>query len=303
MTYRLPPLSTLRVFEAAARHLSFKSAADELGLTPSAVSRSVQALEDWIGNPLFARGNRTIVLTDVGTAYAAQVRAALDLLAQATRALPGRGARGTLSISAAPTFGLRWLMPRLGRFKARHPDIALTLDTTHRPVEFPRDGIDLAIRMGGGPWPDLDALHLVTESLAPVCAPELASRVRTIADLMSAPLLHVTSVRDDWACWAAARGSGDLDLRGGLRFDTIQYALNAAAQGLGIALGRRPLVDPDLEAGTLVEVLGPPVPAATAYWLVCAPASLARPEVRIFRDWIRGELAAEPAADSLLPPV
>lgn len=297
MAYRLPPLSTLRVFEAAARHLSFKAAADELLLTPSAVSRSVQSLEEWLGVPLFARGNRSIALTDAGRAYVPQVRAALDLLVRATETIPGRGSRGSLAISAAPTFGLRWLMPRLPRFKARHPGIAITLDTAHRPVEFPRDGVDLAIRMGTGPWPGLEAMHLVTESLIPVCAPSLAPTIAGEADLAAVPLLHVTQVSEEWGYWAAARGATLPPAAGGLRFDTIQYALNAAAQGLGVALGRRPVVDADLESGALVPVLGPPLAATTSYWLVCARQSLARPEVRAFRDWIRQELAGDKAAE------
>ncbi|MGQ9369508.1 transcriptional regulator GcvA [Azospirillum sp. ST 5-10] len=298
MAYRLPPLSTLRVFEAAARHLSFKDAAEELGLTPSAVSRSVLVLEEWLGTPLFTRGNRTVSLTAAGAAYVPQVRAALDLLARATEAVPDRTARGTLAISAAPTFGLRWLVPRLGRFQARHPGIVLTVDTAHRPVEFPRDGFDVAIRMGAGPWPGLEALHLVTEELVPVCAPALAERIATPADLAGQTLLHVTSTATDWAHWAARRGVAGLDVARGLRFDTIQYALDAAAQGLGVAMGRHPVVDRDLDSGTLVAVLGPPVRSTAAYWLVCAAASLARPEVRAFRDWLRGELAVPDAAAS-----
>ncbi|RJF82431.1 transcriptional regulator GcvA [Azospirillum cavernae] len=291
MAYKLPPLSTLRVFEAAARLLSFKEAADELLLTPSAVSRSVQALEDWLGTPLFVRGLRAVALTEAGVAYAPQVRAALDGLARATAAVPGRRAHGALSISAAPTFGLRWLMPRLRRFKARHPGIAITLDTSRRPVDFPRDGVDLAIRMGTGPWPGLEALHLATESLIPVCAPALAASIARPEDLAGQPLLHVTQVSQEWAHWAAARGVAGLDVSSGLRFDTIQYAANAAIEGLGVAMGRHPVVDSDLESGALVAVLGPAVPSSTAYWLVCAPESLERADVRAFRDWIRRELA------------
>lgn len=291
MAYRLPPMSTLRIFEAAARHRSFRTAADELLLTPSGVSRSVQVLEDWLGTPLFTRGNRSISLTEAGTAYLPHVRAALDTLARGTEAVPGRGARGELSISAALTFGLRWLMPRLRRFKARHPGITITLDTSLYQVEFPRAGIDLAIRMGTGPWPGLEALRLVTESLVPVCAPSLAPSIRSTADLASATLLHVTQVKQDWAFWAEALGIGGLDTASGLRFDTVQYALEAAGAGLGVALGRRPLVDRDLASGALVEVLGPAVPASTSYWLVCTPASLARSDVRAFRDWIGAELA------------
>lgn len=301
MAYRLPPLSTMRAFEAAARHLSFKDAADELLLTPSAVSRSIQSLEDWLGAPLFVRGNRTIALTEAGAGFVPHVRMALDILARAAEAVPGRRSPGPLSISAAPTFGLRWLLPRLRRFKARHPAVAITLDTSPRQVEFPRDGVDLAIRMGSGPWPDLEVMHLVTESLVPVCAPALAAAIKDAGDLGRATLLHVTQVSQEWAYWAEARGVRGLDTGSGLRFDTIQYALNAAAKGLGVALGRRPLVDLDLESGTLVEVLGPAVPCSTAYWLVCAPQSLERADVRAFRDWIRRELAADAPPAALEP--
>ncbi|WP_035694282.1 transcriptional regulator GcvA [Azospirillum halopraeferens] len=295
MAYKLPPLSTLRVFEAAARHGSFRAAAEELLLTPGAVSRSVQSLEDWLGTPLFTRGNRSVSLTDAGAAYVAPVRAALDVLARGTEAVPGRRPGGSLTISAAPTFGLRWLIPRLRRFKAAHRGIAIMLDTAHRQVEFPRDGVDLAIRMGTGPWPGLEALHLVTESLVPVCAPALAPSIREPGDLAGATLLHVTQVSREWAYWAEARGLAGPDTTRGLRFDNVQYALNAAIEGLGVALGRHPLVDPDLASGALVAVLGPAVPAATSYWLVCTPESLARSDVRAFRDWIRDELAPQPA--------
>lgn len=295
MVYRLPPLSTLRVFEAAARHLSFKEAAEELLVTPSAVSRSIQVLEDWLGTPMFVRGNRTLALTEAGAAYVPHVRAALDGLARATEQVPGHRSAGILTLSAAPTFGLRWLMPRLGRFKAEHPSIRITLDTSQRHVDFLRDNVDLAIRMGQGDWPDAEALHLVTEELIPVCAPSLADRLGDFQGLREQPLIHVSSTGTDWAFWCRARGVEGLDLEGGLRFDTIQYALNAAIAGLGVALGRRPLIEADLAAGDLVEVLGPAVPAPTAYWLVCAPTALNRPEVRAFRAWIRKELEDAPA--------
>ncbi len=291
MAYRLPPLSTLRVFEAAARHLSFRAAADELLLTPSAVSRGVQTLEQWLGLPLFTRGRGGIALTEAGAAYVAGVREALDRLVLATGSVPGRGPRGSLAVSAAPTFGRRWLVPRLGRFRARHPDVALTLDTTHRQADIPREPVDLAFRMGGGDWPGLEAMPVLREELVPVCAPALAGRVRAPSDLAGVPLLHVTTASADWAYWAGARGVALPDGVPALRFDTVQHALDAAAAGLGVALGRRPLADPEIGAGTLAEVLGPPVPAPTAYWLVCAPQALARAEVRAFRAWVAAEAA------------
>ncbi len=298
MPYRLPPLNTLRVFEAAGRHLSFKAAAEELHVTPSAVSHAIQGLEDWLGVALFVRGTRGLSLSGAGTAYLPQVRQALDALARATEALPGRPARGALSISAAPTFALRWLIPRLPDFQKAHPDVAVTIDTAHRLVDFPRDGIDLAIRMGKGPWPDLYALKLVTEQLVPVASPAVAERLRGPADLAGETLLHIVNVAEDWAAWSRAAGLDALDLSRGLRFDTIQHAMNAAVQGLGVAIGRKPLVDADLAGGALVELFGPAVPSTTAYWLVCGQESLARPEVVRFRDWIRAQLAFDSGSRS-----
>lgn len=290
MAYRLPPLNTLRLFEAAGRHLSFKQAADELGLTPSAVSHAIHTLEDWLGVALFARGHRSLSLTPAGAAYLTQVRTALEVLARATEAVPGRRATGRLSVSVAPTFGLCWLIPNLPRFQARHPEIEVTVDTAQRQVEFPRDGIDVALRRGDGDWPDLYATRLVTEDLVPVCAPAMAAGIRSPADLAGRPLLHVVSTSEDWAAWAGLAGVEGLDLERGSRFDTIHMAQAAAAQGLGVAIGRLPLVAGDLAAGRLVTVLGPPVQSRVSYWLVAGRESLARPEVAAFRAWIKAEL-------------
>lgn len=292
MVYRLPPLSTLRVFEAASRLMSFKAAADELNLTPSAVSRGVQNLEQWLGVPLFHRANRSLAVTDAGAAYSVEVRKILDQLVKATDSLPGRGASGSISISSAPTFGLKWLMPRLSRFKARHPHVAITLDTTRRHVEFPRDAVDVAIRMGAGPWPGLEALHLVTEMLVPVCSAELAEQIRTVEDLAHVPRVYVTATAADWDYWARVRGVDLPKSPHELRFDTIQYAADAALQGLGVALGRLPVIASDLADGNLVPVLGPPIESPTSYWLVCGSSSPTRPEIRAFRAWITSEIEA-----------
>lgn len=293
MAYRLPPLTTLRLFEAAGRHLSFKRAAEELHLTPSAVSHGIQTLEDWLGVTLFVRGNRTLALSDAGAAYLPQVQAALEALAGATDAVPGRRPSGRLRVSVAPTFALRWLIPRLPAFQERHPDISVSLDTAHRQLDFPRDGVDLGIRLGRGPWPALAAVKLLEEVLVPVCVPDLAARIHTVADLAAVPLLHVASVTEDWAAWLEASGNaGALDVSQGLRFDALHLAADAAARGLGVAVGRRPSVDPQIADGTLVAVLGPPVPARTAWWLVGSRESAERPEVAAFRTWLRADMAA-----------
>jgi LysR family transcriptional regulator, glycine cleavage system transcriptional activator len=289
MPYRLPPLNTMRLFEAAGRHLSFKAAAAELNLTPSAISHGVQTLEQWLGVDLFLRGNRTLTLTAAGAAYLPQVRAALELIARASDAVPGRKPTGRLAVSVSPTFGIRWLAPRLARFNDRHPGIEVSVDTNHRLVEFPRDGIDVAIRMGRGDWPELDATCLVREQLVPVCAPRLAAGFRSVGDLAGTTLLHVVDAKEDWTAWSQLAGVELPAVVRGLRFDTIQMAMEAAMEGLGVAVGRLPLVEADLAAGRLSPILGPPRSCLTGYWLVMARASRARPEVAAFCDWIEGE--------------
>ncbi|HLO75967.1 MAG TPA: transcriptional regulator GcvA [Magnetospirillum sp.] len=301
MAYRLPPLNTLRLFEAAGRHLSFKMAAEELNVTPSAVSHGIQTLEEWLGASLFARNNRSLTLTAAGVAYLPRVREALHLLASATEAVPGRRPSGRLSVSVAPTFGVRWLVPNLPKFKALHPDIEVSLDTSYRPVEFPRDGIDVGIRMGRGDWGDLYALRLTSESLVPVCSPALAAHIAAPSDLKGKTLLRVVNVSEDWESWAAQAGVDDIDFQGALCMDTYQMALEAAAQGLGVAIGRLPLVAADIASGRLVAVLGPPKPCETAHWLVAGRESLVRPEVAAFRNWIRAELKSQSAQGDKAP--
>ena len=290
MAYRLPPLNAVRQFEAAARHLSFRAAAEELLVTPSAVSHGVQSLEDWIGVPLFDRDRRGLSLTPAGSAYLPHVRVALDTLASATAAVP-RDWGSRLAISAAPSFASRVLLPNLHTFRERHPEIDLAIDTLQDLVDFPRDGLDLAIRRGKGDWPDLHCECLLLESLVPVCAPALAGCIGTPEDLSSQTLLHMTKVSEDWSAWAEAVGAGALDVTRGLRFDTLEMLWKAAAEGLGVAIGRTPLVNADIECGRLVPVLGQPVQRRIGYWLIGLPGTLSRPDVAAFREWLLSELS------------
>ncbi|RAU22127.1 LysR family transcriptional regulator [Paramagnetospirillum kuznetsovii] len=290
MSYRLPPLTTLRLFEAAARLMSFKLAADELAVTPSAVSHGIQTLEDWLGVKLFIRYNRSLGLTDAGAAYLPQVQQALDLLAKATENIPGRRPSGKLSVSSAPTFASRWLLPSLPRFQVLHPQIQVSIDTQARQVEFPRDGIDAAIRLAKGPWEGLYALKLSDEFLVPVCAPAIAAGISTAEDLARVTLLYNIAVSTDWPFWFEAKGVPAVTPQGSSNFDTIHMTTKAAIRGLGVAIGRLPMIQGEIDAGNLVAVLGPPVASPTAYWFVTGPDSLARPEVKAFRDWLRDEL-------------
>lgn len=294
MALRLPPLSTLRLFEAAGRLQSFKLAAAELAVTPSAISKGVQALEDWLGVPLFVRGTKRLTLTEAGSAYLPSIRQALGILAVASERVPGRPARRSLALSVAPAFGSRLLLPRLAAFRRLHPDIGLAIDTNRRQVDFPGDGVDLAIRMGTGNWPDLEATHLLTERLVPVCSPDLLKTLGRIADplarLKAASLIHLATASDDWGTWLRGAGLGMVDPQRSLAVDTTDMAMDAASRSLGIAIGRLPFVQTELDAGKLVMFCDPVVVAKTGYWLVGLPDTMKRPEVGAFRRWLLSEL-------------
>lgn len=300
MAHKLPPLNALRLFEAAARHASFKRAAEELHVTPSAVSHAIQGLEEWLGAELFHRGTRGLTLTPAGSRLAGAANQALALLAAATERVRAGRATGTLSVSSAPTFAARWLLPRLPRFAAQHPDVQVSIDTSRRRVELAPGGIDLAIRMAheaapGGTWN-----RLVEVSLIPVCSPAVWARFgdRLAEMFANVPLIHVTSVSDEWAAWFRSAGITPPDLERGLRVDTIQMSIDAAAQGLGIALGRKPLIDEDVSQGRLVEVGGPVIAGSVSYWLVGADSTFERREIRLFRSWLLSELDGGRAASS-----
>lgn len=292
MAYRLPPLAAMRLFEAAGRHSSFRLAAEELRLTPSAISHGIRSLERWLGTDLFLRGHRDLVLTATGATYLAQVRAALDIVAEATETAQAKVSSGRLNLTASPTFAVRWLVPRLGRFLQQYPEVDVSIDTAHHWLEFPRDEVDLAIRMGRGNWQKLHAVCLVRERLVPVCSPALAAGVQSVSDLAGQTLLHVRSATEDWAAWGEISGIALPSSTRSIVFDSLITAFEAAAQGLGVAIGRRPLVDRDLEDGRLVTVLGPPRHCSTGYWLVAARESLRKQEAIVFRNWIRSELRA-----------
>jgi len=304
MAAKLPPLNALRLFEAAGRHGSFKRAAEELHVTPSAVSHGIQTLEDWLGTPLFIRTTRGLRLSAEGAAYHAAVRQALDLLVAATLRVPGRRPTGSLSLSVPPTFGNRWLMPRLHRFVRRAPGVTVKIDTSHRQRDLAQEGIDLAIRMGSRARADAVWIHLLRESFVPVCSPRLCRQVGSddIARLVrEAPLLHLTTVAEDWGAWLKAANLEAPARDAGLRFDTLQMALEAAIEGLGVAIGRKPLVDEDVAEGRLVEVGGAALAGATSYWLVGSPLVFDRPEAQAFRDWLLEELDAAPLLPTTRP--
>ncbi|WP_176057348.1 LysR substrate-binding domain-containing protein [Paraburkholderia sp. BCC1876] len=292
MPLRLPPLPALRLFEAAGRHQSFKLAAAELHVTPSAVSHGIVGLEEALGVQLFVREPRGISLTATGADYLSYVSEAFSLIAIGTQRLPNHRANRPIALSCAPTFASRWLLPRLAHFRAHWPNVNVSVDTSHRQVGFPVDGFDFAVRMSRSPVAGAAWTRLFGERLVPVCSPAYLENLRDAhghLDLRRATLIHVNAASEDWQAWLDATGADDIETADGLRVDTIQLAFEAAGMSLGVALGRRPLVDSDLASGALVEARAETIASDTAYWLVSAENAERRPELLDFRRWLVSE--------------
>ncbi|SAK46449.1 LysR family transcriptional regulator [Caballeronia hypogeia] len=294
MPLRLPPLNALRLFEAAARHRSFKLAAAELNVTPGAVSHGIGALEEMLGVELFVREPRGLSLSTAGAQYLPYIAEAFSLIAVGTQSLPDRRTRRSIAVTCAPTLAARWLVPRLADFRERWPNIDVTVDTSRQQAGFPVDGFDFGLRLSRGPVDGAAWRRLFGEQLVPVCSPAYRAMLTDASgapDLARATLIHVDTASQDWQAWMDGAGIDGLDLHGGLRFDIVQLAFDAAAAGLGVAVGRRPLVDRELDAGTLVEASAVRIETQTAYWLCETPRAGARPDLAAFRDWVIAQAA------------
>lgn len=294
MRRRLPPLRALQAFEAAARHLSFARAADELGVTPAAISQQIKQLEEGLGLALFHRGP-PLALTRQAAAAAEEFSDAFDRLAGAVARMVPESPGRPLVVSAPPAFAGRWLVPRLSRFHARHPGIDLHLSATLRLVDLGREGVDVAIRYGSGRYPGLAVERLRLEEVVAVASPRLAAQLGEVGDLCGSTLLVNESLGWDsnfpsWAAWLAEMGvvpAEPLRLR---PFGDASLVIDAALAGLGTALAWRTLVADELSSGRLVALF-PGRPLASAYHLVCQPSRAEVPAIRAFRDWIRDEIA------------
>ncbi len=292
MQRRLPPLNSLRAFESAARLLSFTKAADELSVTQSAVSHQVKSLEDWAGLPLFRRVGRQAALTEAAAKFLPAVTAALDQIALASRKLkaldPGQG---WLTVAMMPSFAGKWLVPRLADFRAKHPDIDVWIATFELQAGGLGADIDLAIRYGKGDWPGLTSVKVLSEELFPVCAPKLAAQLKEPADLVRTTLLH-DEMREDWAMWLRAAGVTGFDATKGPGFDDSGLLIQAAIEGLGVALGRSVLVKGDIEAGRLVRPFATALAAESAFYLVYLPETENAPKIKAFREWLSATAAS-----------
>jgi LysR family glycine cleavage system transcriptional activator len=294
MSDHLPPLPAIRVFEAAARHLSFTRAADELGMTQAAVSYQIKLLEERVGGPLFLRRPREVVLTEAGQLLAPRLREAFDTLREAFADLSDQS-EGTLTINTMHSFAANWLAPRLGSFSLAHPNIAVRLETTTRLVDFAREEVDVVVRAGRGVWPGLVAVKLIDVLFTPMLSPELAASIGGVhqpSDVLKLPLIDP---KDDW--WITWLKAHDLPLDALARQNAPSFSLQTvngeeALAGRGVALLTPEYFSRELEQGRLVMPFHRLIDEGTGYWLAYPESRRNVPKIRYFRDWVVAEMAS-----------
>ncbi|MBZ6075082.1 transcriptional regulator GcvA [Microvirga puerhi] len=291
---KLPPMSAVRVFEAAARHQSFTRAAEELGMTQAAVSYQIRMLEDRVGAPLFVRHARHVALTAHGSQLAPSVTEAFDLLRAAFDGID-EAVQATLSITTLTTVAANWLVPRLGRFQQLHPGIAVQIDVNSQLVDFSKSDFDLGIRSGTGTWPGLESHFLFPNQFTPVCSPDLLRRanLREPADLLNLPLIAPSDPW--WQDWFTAAGVSCIDLsnRPDFSLGAQQFEGMAAMAGQGVALVNPFFFRGDLAEGRLIQPFDLVVTADRSYWIVYPKARRRAHKIQAFRDWLTSELASD----------
>jgi LysR family transcriptional regulator, glycine cleavage system transcriptional activator len=293
----LPPLSALRAFEAAARLQSFSKAADELNVTPAAVSHQVHALEEDLGVSLFNRRNRAVEPTASARVLLPGLSEAFTGIQTSVRRLRAHNDTGTLNVTASPSFAGKWLVQRLHRFQEQYPDVDVRISATDTMVDLTRGDFDIGIRYGAGRYPGLVVELLMKNEVFPACSPELLRKgppLETPADLLNHALLHDQQVERDplaptWSMWLKAAGVDDVPVSHGLSFSTNVLALEAAIAGHGVALANSTTAAADIAAGRLVRLFSLSLPDTFAFYIATAPGALERPKVKAFHDWLRQE--------------
>jgi LysR family glycine cleavage system transcriptional activator len=291
MTARLPSLNGLRAFEAAARHLSFTNAASELNVTQTAISHQIRRLEEELGIRLFVRQNRALALTPEAREYLPGIRAAFNDLRLATDRLLRRDNDHVLTVSTLASLAAKWLLPRLSAFQEAHPGIDVRITTSTSLVDFKSGDVDAAIRYGRGQWPGLRADWLMADQLFPVCSPALLTGnhpLRCPEDLKDHVLLHTSNANsDDWRLWLTAAGlPTNLSTHPGVTFDLIFMTVQAAIDGIGVAMGRTSYVEADIAKGRLVVPFKITLPADAGFYLVYPEATADTPKLAAFRQWL-----------------
>jgi LysR family glycine cleavage system transcriptional activator len=289
MTVQLPPLSALRAFEAAARLESFSRAGDEIHVTHGAVSHQIKALEGFLDVTLFVRQSRRVVLTSEGRYFADRVRSALNQISEAAASLKRQTRPNRLTISVLPSFASRWLMPRIGRFMALHPGLEVQVEATASLANFARDGIDVAVRFGRGPWPGVHAEWFMDDVYIMVCSPKLnrGRLPKRPQDLARFPLLR--TLREEWELWCKAAGIDLPPPTGGVEFDDAAMMLHQVVEGHGISLARRSIAEGDIARGTLVQLFDVTIPSQHSYYLVWPEHTAPSEKILAFQDWLLQE--------------
>jgi len=297
MPNNLPPLSSLHAFEAAARRLSFKAAAEELHVTPGAISQQIKLLEDRIGKALFLRQTRRIELTEAGRVLLGPTQQAFRALTDAVSRIRGTDQGKVLSVSLLPSFAALWFVPRLGHFRSQHPDIDVRISATPKLADITRDEVDVVIRYGLGDYPGMHVEHLLDDDLFPVCSPKLLEEpvpLKEPADLARHTLIH-DELRQEWELWMRAAGVEGLDTSRGPSFSLWDLAFQAAIAGQGVALGRSTLVGEYLKSGKLVKPFAVTSHSRFGYYLVCLPERADEPKIAALRQWLQKEIESAAA--------
>ena len=295
----LPPLNSLRAFESAGRHLSFSKAADELNVTPGAISQQIRTLEEFLEIKLFKRRNRSIILTEAGQIFLPLLAEGFTSITEAVDVVRRSQRDEPLTISAAPSFTSRWLIPRLCKFQALHPEIDVRIDASTRLVDFIHEDIDVGIRFGTGEFEGLDPIYLFSFDLIAVCSPELMHEgkgISDLSDLRDHTLLHNEDMDagdswPDWAMWLATAGVDGIDASRGIYFKQGEMIINAAIEGQGIALVGNVLAAGEIEAGRLVQLFETRLPVRLSFHLVTSRQKARSTKVSAFRTWILEESA------------
>jgi len=307
MKRSLLPLNALRAFDAAARHMSFKHAADDLSVTPAAISQQIRSLEEFLGVDLFRRTNRSLVLTEAAQLSLAPLKEAFELMEQSVDILTDSKTANHLRVSISPSFASKWLVPRLASYYERRPDAVVKIDATMQVTDFKVEDTDICIRYGHGNYPGLYVEEILRETIFPVCSPELKES-GIFAECPSAILKHTlihddSTVEDDsapnWSMWLKAAGVENPGGMPALHFNNNALAIEAAVAGRGIALARSAIAEEDLKAGRLVKPFGEGVPIDFKHHIVCPKDKLKNERVLEFIDWLRSETGTEaPAPDT-----
>jgi LysR family glycine cleavage system transcriptional activator len=291
--HELPPLNALKAFDSVARHESVSHAANELCVTPGAITKQIQHLESFLGVPLFIRRHRQIILNEQGKIFQRAVSKALLEIQTATNSIKGSAQNSTLKIRSYTTFSIRWLIPHAPKFLSANPEISLELTTSLDPVDFARDNIDCAIRLGSGDWPNATSTKLIDNVIVPVCSPEYlkGKKMKTPKDLLACNLLHIKRRPNDWNLWFSGIGLSVDSIPQGMMCENSEIAYSAAKEGLGIAMAQYFLVRDDIELGKLVRpVMQSHDCGDNTYYLVMPSNTQQNIHSRKFKEWILSEI-------------